>query len=90
MRIEIEGPKETSLTTVGTGPLKSGKKLEPISVGQLVRRLSAMFPPEDAEAWDRTGLLVGDPTQWPLVRGFAGTTYGLPQFAVSGELGGMR
>ena len=62
MRIEIEGPKETSLTTVGTGPLKSGGKLEPISVGQLVRRLSSMFPPDDAEAWDRTGLLVGDPT----------------------------
>ena len=62
---------------------------------------ASLAQPEDvrlAEEDDLTRLvaegsfdvLVGDPAQWPLVRGFAGTTYGLPQFAVSGELGGMR
>lgn len=32
-----------------------------ITVGQLEERLLALFPASDAESWDRTGLLVGDP-----------------------------
>lgn len=33
----------------------------PLTVGQLERRLLSLFPATDAETWDRTGLLVGDP-----------------------------
>lgn len=32
-------------------------------------------------------LLIGDPTLWPIVDGFAGQTIDVPQFAVSGKLG---
>ena len=35
-------------------------------------------------------VLVGDPVLWSLAGGFAGTTYDLPQFAVSGRLGDAR
>ena len=31
-------------------------------MGELVSALNRMFPPADAEPWDRTGLLVGDPS----------------------------
>lgn len=32
----------------------------PATIGRLVEALEAVFPPENAEPWDRTGLLVGD------------------------------
>lgn len=41
----------------------------PISIGQLESKLSAIFLPEDAEEWDRTGLICGNPAQ--LVTGIA-------------------
>ena len=34
-----------------------------ITVGQLAQALVARFPREDAEEWDRMGLLVGDPSE---------------------------
>ena len=36
------------------------KKRVPLSIGELEHRLLARYPREDAEDWDRTGLLVGD------------------------------
>lgn len=41
----------------------------PLTVGGLERALLADFPASDAEEWDRTGLLVGDPSR--TVRGVA-------------------
>ena len=32
-----------------------------LTVGELERRLLELYPREDAESWDRTGLVVGDP-----------------------------
>ncbi len=37
--------------------------MEGVSVGQVVRALEARYPTATAEAWDRVGLVVGDPTQ---------------------------
>lgn len=53
---------ESALSVAERGPLSTGTKARGISVGQLTRFLEGMFPPEDAEDWDRTGLLVGDPS----------------------------
>ena len=33
------------------------------TIGKLEKDLLHIFPSADAEEWDRTGLLVGDPTQ---------------------------
>lgn len=52
---------ETSLTTMQRGPL--GKtNAGPRTVGELERVLLEAYPAADAETWDRTGLLVGDPS----------------------------
>lgn len=34
-----------------------------LTVGELERRLLELYPREDAETWDRTGLVVGDPNE---------------------------
>ena len=57
--IEIEDGKGTGLATVPAGEI--AKPAAPLSVGQLELALLRRFPREDAEEWDRTGLLVGDP-----------------------------
>ena len=45
------------------GLLAKNEAPAPETVGELVQALCEMYPPEDAEPWDRTGLLVGDPRQ---------------------------
>lgn len=63
MAIEIQD----GLATRRSGTLsKQGK---PLTVGALEQALLASYPAQDAEAWDRTGLTVGDPAE--LVRGVA-------------------
>lgn len=39
------------------------KREHPLTVGQLEQALLARFPREDAEEWDRMGILVGDPAE---------------------------
>lgn len=61
---EIDGcePCEhTALRAYTRGPLSPTGLPQPTTIGELVSSLSAMYPPADAEPWDRTGLLVGDP-----------------------------
>ena len=66
-KIKIEGSKEKAtqgegkpeLLRVEVGGLRA--KSFQLSVGALERALLAEFPAADAEEWDRTGLLVGDP-----------------------------
>ena len=48
-----------ALFKVPTGPLAPVKT--GVSVGTLEQRLLSVFPAEDACAWDRTGLTVGNP-----------------------------
>ena len=50
-----------------SGPLS--KQITTITVGALERALLKEFPAADAEAWDRTGMVVGDPAR--LVEGVA-------------------
>lgn len=50
------------LRTIAKGPLAHKNTNEPATVGELVAALNRMFPPADAEKWDRTGLLAGDPS----------------------------
>lgn len=52
---------ESALSVTEVGPLRAKERPRALSVGVLVHRLEEMFPPQDAEVWDRTGLLVGDP-----------------------------
>ena len=60
--VEPAAPKRTEgLARRACGPL--AKPTRPLTVGALERALLAEFPAADAEAWDRTGLLVGDPAQ---------------------------
>ena len=66
-KIKIEGSKEKAtqgegkpeLLRVEVGGLRT--KSFQLSVGALEQALLAEFPAADAEEWDRTGLLVGDP-----------------------------
>ena len=66
-KIKIEGSKEKGvqgegkpeLLRVEVGGLRA--KSFQLSVGALEQALLAEFPAADAEEWDRTGLLVGDP-----------------------------
>lgn len=53
--------EQRGLRHVGRGPLAEKGAQAPALVGELVSALNRMFPPADAESWDRTGLLVGDP-----------------------------
>lgn len=50
---------QKSLASRASGPLS--KKSSVITIGALERALLKDFPSADAESWDRTGLLVGDP-----------------------------
>ena len=54
--------EQRGLRHVGRGPLAEKGTQAPALVGELVSALNRMFPPADAEPWDRTGLLVGDPS----------------------------
>lgn len=63
--IEIQDAHD--LAKRNSGPL--GKQGALMTVGQLEMALLKRFPREDAEAWDRMGLLVGDPAA--LVAGVA-------------------
>ena len=66
-KIKIEGSKgkatqgegKPELLRVEVGGLRA--KSFQLSVGALEQALLAEFPAADAEEWDRTGLLVGDP-----------------------------
>lgn len=57
--IAIEDGNGMELTKVQAGEI--AKPAKQLSVGELELALLARFPREDAEPWDRTGLLVGDP-----------------------------
>ena len=50
-----------SLAKTAGGTLS--KQQHQLTVGELERRMLARFPKEQAESWDRTGLLAGDPTR---------------------------
>ena len=65
--IIIEDASGTELTKVASGEI--AKPAKPLTVGALELALLAQFPREDAEEWDRTGLLAGDPAA--LVTGVA-------------------
>ncbi len=52
---------ESALKVTETGPLGGRGGQRGLSVGELERALLHMFPSTDAEEWDHTGLLVGDP-----------------------------
>lgn len=65
--IIIEDANGTGLTKLPMGEI--AKPAKPLTVGALELALLAQFPREDAEEWDRTGLLVGDPSA--LVKGVA-------------------
>lgn len=54
--------EQRGLRHVGRGPLAEKGTQAPALVGELVSALNRMFPPADAEPWDRTGLLMGDPS----------------------------
>ena len=68
MKIEIESAgEERGLAPRATGTL--AKQNTVLTTGALERMLLAEFPAADAEAWDRTGMTVGDPAR--LVTGVA-------------------
>ncbi len=52
---------ESALRVTESGSLSAPEKPKGLSIGELERALLHMFPAADAEEWDRTGLLVGDP-----------------------------
>lgn len=58
---------EDALAKRNSGTLS--KQERPLTVGELEQALLAMYPAQDAEEWDRTGLTVGDPAD--LVTGVA-------------------
>ena len=64
--ITIEGPENsqaTDLATIASGGIaKPASAPVPLTVGLLERALLTRFPRDDAEPWDRMGLLVGDPS----------------------------
>lgn len=64
--IEIQDGS-ANLAKVNSGVISKPEK--PITIGQLELELLKRYPREDAEPWDRTGMLVGDPSA--LVEGVA-------------------
>ena len=58
---------EDALAKRNSGTLS--KQARPLTVGGLEQALLALYPAEDAEEWDRTGISVGDPAD--LVTGVA-------------------
>ncbi len=65
--IPVEDANGTELAKIPAAEI--AKQAKPLTVGELELALLAQFPREDAEEWDRTGLLVGDPSA--LVTGVA-------------------
>ncbi len=53
---------ESALRVTESGSLSAPEKAKALSIGELERALLQMFPAADAEEWDRTGLLAGDPS----------------------------
>ncbi len=76
--------EEVSLSTTDAGDLASNERA--LLVGELERELLAKMPAADAEPWDRTGMLVGNPMEE--VRGVAvaldPTVYAVEQAHASG------
>ena len=69
--------EQRGLRHVGRGPLAEKGTQTPALVGELVSALNRMFPPADAEPWDRTGLLVGDHFGKNRRRGLRARPYGV-------------
>lgn len=67
IRDTVEGEGAAQLAKVGAAGI--AKPLRALTVGELELALLARFPRADAEEWDRTGLLAGDPAA--LVTGVA-------------------
>ena len=69
--IDMAGSKkdkvQKGLAQRASGPLS--RQTSTVTVGALERALLKEFPAADAEAWDRTGMTVGDPAR--LVEGVA-------------------
>ena len=62
-REDETAPRQANLAPVGHGGIaKPPQPASLLTVGLLERALTAHFPREDAEDWDRMGLLVGDPS----------------------------
>ena len=65
--ITIEGPEgneRNDLATVASGGIAKPTQVAlPLTVGLLEKSLLERYPRSDAEAWDRMGLVVGDPSQ---------------------------
>lgn len=53
--------RPSNLARVSSGTLSAPKSQ--LTIGQLERALLQRFPAADAEEWDRTGLLIGDPAR---------------------------
>ncbi len=51
------------LRAVGTTEISCSNPHAPQTIWDVVSALNGLFPPADAEPWDRTGLLVGDPSK---------------------------
>ena len=61
MTKDSEGMERRELARRDAGSLS--RQAKDLSVGMLERALLREFPAEDAEGWDRTGLIVGDASQ---------------------------
>ena len=59
--ITIEDGNNTELAKVASGDIAKPSRPSVLTVGELELALLRQFPREDAEEWDRMGLLVGDP-----------------------------
>lgn len=59
----VRAGNEESESMVKLVPGALQRPLSSLTVGALNRQLLADFPASDAEAWDRTGMTVGDPAQ---------------------------
>ena len=79
---------ESSLSVTHSGTLRGSEPARALSVGELARTLELMFPPRDAEEWDRTGLLVGDPAEE--VRGVCVALDPTPQAVRQAHAGGAN